>query len=544
MPREDPWALAATWWKHGVIYQVYPRSFLDTDGDGVGDLEGITRRLDYLAWLGVDAIWISPIYPSPMADFGYDIAEYCGIDPVFGNFEDFARLLVEAHRREVKVILDLVPNHTSDHHPWFIESSRSRSNPKRDWYIWRDGQPGGAPPNNWMSNFGGSAWTWDNTTGQYYYHAFLKEQPDLNWRNPDIRAAVYAVMRFWLDLGVDGFRIDVLWHLMKDAAFRDNPVNPGYAPGQPDINRFLQVHSADQPEIAQVISEMRRVVEAYPERVLIGEIYLPLKRLVTYYGEKLAGVHLPFNFQLLFTSWQVSSVAALIDEYERALPAGAWPNWVLGNHDQKRIATRVGSRQARVAAMLLLTLRGTPTLYYGDEIGMVDIPIAPEAVQDPWERREPGLGLGRDPQRTPMQWSGSLSAGFTDGTPWLPVASNYAQANVALQKSDPTSILALYRNLIALRRGSPALTRGSYRAVPLGQNVLAYERLGGDERLLVVLNFDSEPKEVTLPTWSRGHVLLSTDNQSPVISSPFVLRPDEGVIIGNATNRTGALHDQ
>jgi alpha-glucosidase len=533
--------LAATWWKHGVIYQVYPRSFLDTNGDGVGDLDGITLRLDYLAWLGVDAIWISPIYPSPMADFGYDIADYCDIDPVFGDFEDFARLLAEAHRQAMKVLLDLVPNHTSARHPWFMESRRSRSSPKRDWYIWRDAKPDGAPPNNWMSNFGDSAWTLDDTTGQYYYHAFLKEQPDLNWRNPDVRAALYAVMRFWLDLGIDGFRIDVLWHLVKDAAFRDNPINPCYALGQPDIKRFLQVYSADQPEITSVISEMRRVVEAYSERILIGEIYLPLNRLVAYYGEKLAGVHLPFNFQLLFTAWQASSIAALIDEYEKALPAGAWPNWVLGNHDQKRIATRVGSRQARIAAMLLLTLRGTPTLYYGDEIGMLDVPIAPESVQDPWEKREPGFG--RDPQRTPMQWNKSPSAGFTAGLPWLPVGSDAAQINVALQKTDPTSTLALYRNLIALRRGSPALSRGAYRTVPLAQNVLAYERYEGDERLLVVLNFDCEPKEVTLPAWAGSHALLSTDNQAPAISSPLVLRPDEGVIIGNATNRNGTRHD-
>jgi alpha-glucosidase len=536
--------LAATWWKHGVIYQVYPRSFLDTNGDGIGDLEGITGRLDYLAWLGVDAIWISPVYPSPMADFGYDISDYCGIDPVFGNLEDFARLLGEAHRREIKVILDLVPNHTSDRHPWFIESRCSRSSPKRDWYIWRDAHPGGAPPNNWMSNFGGSAWTWDEATAQFYYHAFLREQPDLNWRNRDVRAAVYAVMRFWLDLGVDGFRVDVLWHLMKDAAFRDNPVNPAYTPGQPDINRFLQVHSADQPEIAQVISEMRHIVEAYPERVLIGEIYLPMERLAAYYGEQLAGVHLPFNFQLLFAPWQASSIAALIEAYERALPAGAWPNWVLGNHDQKRVATRIGSRQARIAAMLLLTLRGTPTLYYGDEIGMLDVPIAPGAIQDPWEKREPGLGLGRDPQRTPMQWNGSLSAGFTDGTPWLPIAEDYCHTNVAIEKQDPASILTLYRNLIALRRSSPALASGSYRAVPLGYNVLAYERFLGEERLLVVLNFDGEPKDLTLPSWEGAQVLLSTHNQPSVVYAPFVLRPDEGVIIGNAITSTGARHDQ
>jgi alpha-glucosidase len=297
-----------------------------------------------------------------------------------------------------------VPNHTSDRHPWFIESRSSRTDPKRDWYLWRDGRAPDGPPNNWMSNFGGSAWTWDKLSGQYYYHAFLKEQPDLNWRNPRVRAAMYSIMRFWLDLGVDGFRVDVLWHLMKDTNFRDNPINYAFSPGQPDINRFLQVYSADQPEIAQVVAEMRQVVEAYPNRVLIGEIYLLLARLVAYYGENLSGIHLPFNFQLLFTAWNASSIGALIEEYDRALPSGAWPNWVLGNHDQKRVASRIGGGQARIAAMLLLTLRGTPTLYYGDELGMRDVAVSLDAIRDPWEKREPGLGLGRDPQRTPMQW--------------------------------------------------------------------------------------------------------------------------------------------
>jgi alpha-glucosidase len=325
--------LDVTWWKHGVIYQIYPRSFLDSKGDGVGDVCGIIDRLDYLAWLGVDAIWISPIYPSPMADFGYDIMDYRGIDPIFGTLDDVDRLLREAHGRGMRIILDLVPNHTSNRHPWFLESRSSRSNRKRDWYIWRDAKPDGGLPNNWTSNFGGSAWAWDEATQQYYYHAFLQEQPDLNWRNPEVRAALYAVMRFWLDRGVDGFRIDVLWHLIKDATFRDNPINPAYGAEQPDINRLLQLYSTDQPEVAQVVAEMRQVVDAYADRVLIGEIYLPIERLVTYYGENLSGVHLPFNFQLLFTAWKASSVAALIDAYERALPTGAWPNWVLGNHD-------------------------------------------------------------------------------------------------------------------------------------------------------------------------------------------------------------------
>jgi alpha-glucosidase len=531
-PHEDHLVLAASWWKHGVIYQIYPRSFLDTNGDGIGDLEGIIERLDYLAWLQVDAIWISPIYPSPMADFGYDITNYCDIAPVFGELACFMRLLDEAHRRAIRVILDLVPNHTSDRHPWFGDSRASPTSSKREWYIWRDAKADRAPPNNWMSNFGGSAWEWDAGTSQYYYHAFLKEQPDLNWRNPRVRAALYCVMRFWLDLGVDGFRIDVLWHLIKDAAFRDNPPNPAYAPGQPDINRYLQIYSADQPEIADIVSEMRDVVEAYPDRVLIGEIYLPLQRLVSYYGEGLAGIHLPFNFQLLFTAWRASSIAALITEYEQALPVGAWPNWVLGNHDHSRIATRIGIHQARVAAMLLLTLRGTPTLYYGDEIGMRDVPIPFEAVQDPWERKEPGLGLGRDPQRTPMQWDRSNLAGFSSALPWLPVAADHARINVAVEREDPASILTLYRRLIMLRRASPALTQGAYLPLSVGDNVLCYERVKGDQRFQVALNFDSKPKAVRLPPWPGSRVLLSTTRQSPDTSNPLVLQSDEGVIVG------------
>jgi alpha-glucosidase len=442
-------------------------------------------------------------------------------------------LLSEAHQRGIKVIMDLVPNHTSDRHPWFIDSRSSPTSPRRDWYIWRDGRPSGGPPNNWMSNFGGSAWSWDEPTQQYYYHAFLKEQPDLNWRSPGVRAAMYSVMRFWLDLGVDGFRVDVLWHLMKDAGLRDNPVNPAFVPGQSDINRFLQVHSADQPEIAQVAAEMRRVTETYPERVLIGEIYLPLARLVAYYGHDLSGVHLPFNFQLLFTAWNAISVGALVEEYERALPPGAWPNWVLGNHDQKRVASRIGPNQARIGAVLLLTLRGTPTLYYGDELGMRDVPIAANAVRDPWERREPGLGLGRDPQRTPMQWDDSQYAGFSDAKPWLPVADDHAQVNVASQRGDPGSMLTLYRRLIELRRACPPLTQGAFRMLSAQDNVLAYERSHRDHRLLMALNFDSAPKKLIIPVGANERVLLSTKGDPSPDTAPLVLRPDEGVIVGD-----------
>jgi len=518
------------WHREAVIYQVYPLSFQDANGDGKGDLPGLRRRLDYLQWLGVDAVWLSPIFPSPMKDCGYDVADYCGIAPQFGTLADFDALLADLHARSMKLILDFVPNHTSAEHPWFRESRASRDNPRRDWYLWRDPAPGGGPPNNWLSNFGGSAWTLDERTGQYYYHAFLAEQPDLNWRNPAVRAAMYDVLRFWLERGVDGFRVDVLWHLMKDARWRDNPPNPAVRPGDPSVKRLLEVHSADQPEIFEVLSEMRRVVDAYPARVLIGEIYLPLERLVAYYGRAGSGVHLPFNFHLILTAWNAAEIARLIAEYERLVPPGEWPNWVLGNHDQRRIATRVGAAQARVAAMLLLTLRGTPTLYYGDELGMEDVPVPPEQARDAWTAREPGIGVGRDAQRTPMQWDGSPHAGFTTGTPWLPVGSSYARVNVQAEREDPASMLSLHRALIGLRRARRVLVTGAKRLVEAPPDVLAYERSEGGERLLVALNFSREPRALPL---AAGQVLLSThaDRAGARLAGRLDLRGDEGVIV-------------
>src|ERR1700754_2107852 len=443
---------AQLWWRNGVFYQIYPRSFQDSNGDGVGDIRGIIERLPYVSALGVDAIWLSPIFPSPMADFGYDISDYVGIDPLFGAMADFDALVSAAHAAGLKIILDLVPNHTSDQHPWFIESRSSRDNPKRDWYLWRDPKQGGGEPNNWLSEFGGSAWSFDETTGQYYYHAFLAQQPDLNWRNHEVRAAIYDAMRFWLRKGVDGFRVDVIWHLIKDAEFRDNPPNPYYRDGRPPHEKILTQYSTDQPEVHEVVAEMRRVTDEFEGRVLIGEIYLPLQRLVAYYGNDLAGAQMPFNFALLSTLWSARSVEKIIAEYEAALPQGAWPNWVLGNHDRPRVASRVGRDQARVAAMLLLTLRGTPTLYYGDEIGMVDVPIPHQRVQDPFEKNVPGMGLGRDPCRTPMQWNGTSNAGFSVADPWLPISDDYQVVNVQAADDDPTSILTLNRKLIELRR--------------------------------------------------------------------------------------------
>ncbi len=530
---------ATVWWQDGIVYQIYPRSFQDSNGDGIGDLEGIRQRLDHLCWLGVDAVWISPIYPSPMADCGYDISDYFGIDPVFGALGDFDRLIAEAHARGLKVIMDFVPNHTSDRHPWFLASRSSRSDPKRDWYIWRDPAPDGGPPNNWVSYFGGSGWEYDAATGQYWYHAFLKEQPDLNWRKPAVRSAMYDVLRFWLERGVDGFRVDVLWLLIKDDQFRDNPPNPAWRPGQAGIDSLLQRYTADRPEIHDVVAEMRAVVDAYPQRVLIGEIYLPIERLVAYYGRDMKGAHLPFNFQLVFTPWNAEAVAAIVAEYEAALPKGGSPNWVLGNHDVKRIATRVGAAGARLAAMLLLTLRGTPTIYYGVELGMEDVAISPEQVQDRWTLNEPGLGLGRDPVRTPMPWDGSHNAGFTTGKPWLPLNPDFVTRNVAVEAEDPRSMLMLYRSLIALRREQPALHAGLYTGARVEGDVLAFERHGKEARLMVALNFGPASQPLALPPDSGARLLLSTtlDREQQEVHTHVELRPAEGVILRLAGNR-------
>jgi glycosidase len=533
--------VTAPWWQTGVIYQIYPRSFQDANGDGIGDLKGIERRLDYLASLGVDAIWISPIYPSPMADFGYDVIDYCGVDSRFGTLADLDELLVQAHARRLKVLLDLVPNHTSDQHPWFAESRASRDNPKRDWYLWRDPAPNGGPPNNWISDFGGSAWAWDEATGQYYYHAFLKEQPDLNWRNPAVQSAMYDVMRFWLDRGVDGFRIDVLWHLIKAADFADNPPNPDYRPAMGDMHRVRQLHSTDQPEVHEIAADMRAIADSYgadggSERVLIGEIYLPVDRLMHYYGRTRPGVQLPFNFQLIDAPWEARSLAKLIADYEAALPPGGWPSWVLGNHDRPRVATKRGPAQARVAAMLLVTLRGTPTLYYGDELGLSDVAIPNDQVQDHRELREPGLGLGRDPVRTPMPWDGSENAGFTTAKPWLPLNADWPTRNSAQMTEEPQSILTLYRRLLAMRRRYPALSVGSFALLDADGDVLAYERRHGAERLIVALNLGTRTQRLQLPDWaSDGRPLLSTltDAAQPGHGA-LLLRGNEGVILTSA----------
>jgi alpha-glucosidase len=515
------------WWQRAVIYQIYPRSYQDTNGDGIGDLDGIRLRLEHLVELGVDAIWISPIYPSAMADFGYDVSDHCDIDPIFGTLADFDRLIGETHASGLKVILDFVPNHTSDQHPWFRESRGARESPKRDWYIWRDSKPDGSPPSNWLSEFGGPAWTLDPVTGQFYYHAYLPEQPDLNWRNPEVRAAMLDVLRFWFERGVDGFRVDAIHHLFEEEGLRDNPPNPEWREGMSPARRVIRAHTMDQPEVHEAIAAMRRVADEYGDRLLIGEAYLPFDRLMAYYGVGLTGFHLPFNFELIFAPWEPRAIAALVAAYEAALPEGAWPNWVLGNHDRPRVASRIGPDQARVAAMLLLTLRGTSTIYQGEEIGMRDVPISPERVQDPWGRRVPGFG--RDPVRTPMPWNAELNGGFTSGGPWLPLGSDLATINVAAQEADPRSMLSLYRALLRLRRAEPALSIGSYVPVAATDRVLAYERRHRGRRLLVALNMSGEPVE--LPT-EAATILLSTtlEQGRAATSGQLLLRPDEGCI--------------
>jgi len=518
------------WWQKGIVYQIYPRSFADSNGDGVGDLRGVLARLDYLESLGVDAIWISPVYPSPMADFGYDVSDYTGIHPIFGNLEDMQELIERAHARGLRVILDFVPNHTSDQHPWFIEARSSRSNPKRDYYLWRDPKPGGGSPNNWLSVFGGSGWTWDAASEQYYFHAFLKEQPDLNWRHPEVRREMYAAMRFWLERGVDGFRVDVLWHLIKDAEWRDNPPNPDFRPDQIPYNALLPTYSTDQPEVQEIASEMRALLDQYSERVLIGEIYLPIRRLVAYYGSSGNGAHLPFNFQLITLPWNARQISASISEYEGALPADAWPNWVLGNHDQPRIASRVGLLQARVAAVMLLTLRGTPTLYYGDELGMRDAVIFPEQMKDPQGKR---IGVSRDPARTPMQWTGGEQAGFSSAAPWLPLGYDYQYCNVQSQEQDRDSMLALYRRLIALRRAEPALSVGAYKPLLAQGQLLSYLREAGEQRFLVVLNLGSRPEHIALSDVGQGEIVIASDarREGEHVMGRLVMLGDDAVVV-------------
>jgi len=527
------------WWKHGVIYQIYPRSFQDSDGDGIGDLQGVIDRLDYLndgteRSLGIDAIWFSPTFPSPMADFGYDVSDYEDVHTDFGDLATMDRLIDEAHKRGIRVILDFVPNHTSSEHPWFLESRSSRDAAKRDWYVWRDAKPEGSPPNNWIAAFGGPAWEWDQTTHQYYLHSFLKEQPDLNWRNPEVEERMHDVLRFWLRRGVDGFRIDVMGSILKDPELRDNPpqTNPRY---RELAQTLLQIHEYDRnwPDVIDAVRDMRRVMDEFPERMTVGEVFGPPEQIVKYYGtDGHDGLHLAFNFPFVRVRderWNAEHMRRAVDAFEGALTPGAWPNHVFGNHDVERFISRVnadgrGQERARVAALLLLTLRGTPFIYYGEEIGMEAGDVPGEQLQDPARF----FARGRDPERTPMQWT--RSGDFTTGKPWLPY-SNLAR-NVADESGDPGSLLSLYRRLIWFRRGSDALRWGDYQpldGVPDG--VFAYTRTAGDDRLLTVLNFANEPVDVALPDDLRVTETLIGTHGEPGASQKLTLAGNEGRLL-------------
>ncbi len=522
-----------SWWQHGVVYQIYPRSFMDTNGDGIGDLEGIRARLDHLAWLGVDAIWLSPIFPSPMADFGYDVSDYTDIDPLFGTLAEFDRLLADAHARGIRVILDWVPNHTSDRHAWFVESRSSRTSPKRDWYVWRDPAPGGGPPNNWVSVFGGSAWQLDPASGQYYLRSFLVEQPDLNWRNPEVVDAMHGVLRFWLERGVDGFRIDVIHRIAKDPLYRDNPASAEPGPG---FGGQVHVHDENHADVHALLRGIRAVLDAYPERMTVGEVYImDPAQVASYYGRG-DELHLAFNFSFLRAPWSAEAFAREIERFEGLLPPDAWPDNVLSNHDVPRHASRYddprhGEARARMAALLLLTLRGTPFLYFGEELGMRNGEVPPERLQDPLARTlHPKLS--RDPERTPMHWDGSAGAGFTTGEPWLPIAADFAVRNVAAQRADRGSILWLYKDLLALRRGTPALERGAYRALASKPGVLAYERHHAGSRALVALNFGESACSAGLPSARvNGGLHTQAGAALPANAAQLELGPSEAAVL-------------
>jgi alpha-glucosidase len=522
----------AAWWQRGAIYQIYPRSFADSDGDGVGDLRGIVDRLDHLndgtpASLGVEAIWLSPFYRSPMADFGYDVADYRDVDPIFGTLEDFDLLVREAHARDIKVVVDFVPNHTSDQHAWFLESRASRDNPRRDWYVWRDGGGPEQPPNNWRSAFKavGRAWSYDNATAQWYLHSFLPQQPDLNWDNPAVEAAMHDVMRFWLDRGVDGFRIDVVHMLAKDPQLRDAVEGepPPYEDWQPTIHERLR--------------RLRRVADDYPDRMLVGEVYLlDLRRIVAYVntGDEL---HLAHNFVFLHLPWDASAFRAQIDAFEALSSEAAWPAWFLANHDHPRVASRFdqdghGRARARQVLLMLYAMRGTPFVYQGEELGLPDADIPPDRIVDV---------DGRDPERAPVPWSPPSKtgpgAGFTTGEPWLPIVAGADELCVERQAADPESTLSLARRLAWLRREEPILQGGEQRSIDAGDDLLAWLRIGGDGReLLAIVNFAAAERRFHCPPDlpRGGRLELSTvadRDPGDVTLDPLVVGPCEALLI-------------
>jgi alpha-glucosidase len=536
------------WWKHALIYEIYPRSFQDSNGDGIGDLNGITQRLDYLKTLGVDAIWLSPIYPSPQVDFGYDVSNYEAIDPQYGTMADFDRLVAEAKKRKIGIIMDMVVNHTSDKHPWFIESESSKTNPKRDWYIWRDGKGPGEPPNNWQSAFGHSAWKYDAKTSQWYYHKFYAEQPDLNWRNPAVERAVFGAFRFWLNKGVAGFRLDAVPTLFEDEQLQDEKVLPGTnAYGDPNLDDSL---TNNLPQVHQVMRDLRKVSNSYPgNRVLIGETYLPdIAELRKWYGADHDELQLPMDMQVGFLNkLDAAAFRTRIDQAEHEIDSDQ-PLFVFDNHDNPRSWNRYGDGKhnldiARVIATLLLTTRSTAMMYYGEELGMTTTtPTRVEDVKDPigkigWPKEK-----GRDGERTPMQWDGSPNAGFTTAaaTPWLPVPPSSKTVNVALESREDDSLLSWYQRLIQLRRENPAMRDGTLTMLNVNDNnVLSWLRKAPDgQAVLVACNFTAESQTVAFDLSSQGvsgqklTTLLQTPGSAEPESLASIKLPPYGVYVG------------
>jgi len=526
------------WWHGAVVYQVYPRSFLDSDGDGIGDLRGIINKLDYLAGgagsLGVDAIWISPFYSSPMADFGYDIADYYTVDAVFGTNEDFDELLKQAHERDIRVVVDFVPNHTSSQHPWFLESRSSKDNPKRDWYTWRDGRPEGGAPNNWESPFGESVWELDALTGQYYLHTFLKQQPDLNWDNPEVRRAMHEVAKFWLDKGADGLRVDAVSWLSKDPEFKDDLPNPHYVAGKDDpYSALLHNFSVRGPRLFDYLNELAELCASYGNRFMFTEAYPEVKGDISlylkYYENLRYDICAPMNFEFISLPWEAQAYKEFIDSFQEALLPGQTPIYNMGNHDQPRLASRIGPEAARTAAMLLLMLPGMAFIYYGDELGMTNSALPADKLQDPFVGVD---GSSRDIARTPMQWSSENNTGFSASEPWLPVTPNYVDLNVGSERGDHKSLLNLYKALLKIHNDSDAAKHGSYRSLDVGPDVYAFVRENEDQRITTVLNFSD--KNVDVPSTAlKGSLLLSTylDNGSAEVHDDVKLRPYEGIII-------------
>jgi alpha-glucosidase len=518
------------WWRSAVVYEIALISFLDSNGDGRGDLAGLLQRVDYLTWLGIDAVWLTPIYESPYHDFGYDIADFCAVDARFGTLKDFDKVLHTFHSSDIRVILDLVPNHTSDQHIWFGESRASRNNAKADWYIWAEASANGGPPNNWLSRFGGSAWEWCDERQQYYYHSFLPSQPDLNWRNLEVRQALADVMRFWLDRGVDGFRVDASAVLIKDDLLRDNPRDPEADDKTPPPQINIPVFTDDRPEAMHCIEYIRGVLDQYDGKLLCGEVQGKTDRIGHFYGNDKPRLHLPLNFALLDSDWNAISIQATIDAYFNALPQDAWPDFVIGGHDKRRVASKIGQAQARILAMLLMTIRGTPFIFAGDEIGSEQVMIPPALVHDPFEKLVPGFDLGRDPERAPLRWNETDKGGFTIGEPWLPLSRDRAR-NVLAQQRDDQSLLNLYRELIALRRQEPCLIYGEYRPRRAQNDVFSYARQLGKTEILIGLNISAEPR---LWAWAGdGTKLLTTGlNREPgMVHGPVHLKGNEGVIV-------------